>query len=98
MEACDCIHTNLKFSRHKVKTKICFKGKGTTTKYQWFTFNLFTQKNFSIYVLDDYAVHLMPKVRKALYERGYIPIVMGGSITGSIPSNDNDLHRSLEAL
>ena len=61
-------------------------------------FNSFTQKNFTIYVLNDYAVHLMPKVRKALYERSYIQIVMGGSITGSIPSNDNDLHRSLKAL
>ena len=32
-------------------------------------FNPFTQKNFAIYVLDDYTVHLMPEVRKA-YQRG----------------------------
>ena len=30
-------------------------------------FNPFTQKNFAIYVLDDYAVHLMSEVRKALW-------------------------------
>ena len=31
-------------------------------------FNPFTQKGFAIYVIDDYAVHLMPEIRKALYE------------------------------
>ena len=61
-------------------------------------FNPFTQKNFAIYVLDDYAVHLMPEVRKALYERGYILVVTGGGITGFIQANDNDLHRRLKAL
>ena len=30
-------------------------------------YNQFTPKDFSINVLDDYAVHLMPKVRKVLY-------------------------------
>ena len=25
-------------------------------------FNLYTQKGFTIYVLDDYAVHLMPEI------------------------------------
>ena len=47
-------------------------------------FNPFTQKNFAIYVLDYYAVHLMPEVEKAFYQRGYISIVMGGGITGFI--------------
>ena len=47
-------------------------------------FNPFTQKGFAIYVTDDYAVHLMPEIRKALYERGYILILMGGGITGFI--------------
>ena len=61
-------------------------------------FNPFTQKNFAIYVLDDYAVHLMPEVRKALYERGYILVVMGGGITGFVQANDTDLHRRLKAL
>ena len=61
-------------------------------------FNPFTQKNFAIYVLDDYAVHLMPEVRKALYERGYILVVMGGGITGFVQANDTDIHRRLKAL
>ena len=61
-------------------------------------FNPFTQKNFAIYVLDDYAVHLMPEVRKALYERGNILKMMGGGITGFIQANDTDLHRRLKAL
>ena len=60
-------------------------------------FNPFTQKGFAIYV-DDYAVHLMPEIRKALYERGYILILMGGGITGFIQANDTDLHKRLKAL
>ena len=55
-------------------------------------------KNFAIYVLDDYAVHLMREVRRALYERGYILTVMGGGITGFIQANDTDLHRCFKAL
>ena len=61
-------------------------------------FNPFTQKNFAIYVLDDYAVHLMPEVRKMLYQRGYILVVMGGGIAGFIQLNDTHLHRKLKAL
>ena len=40
-------------------------------------FNPFTQKDFAIYVLDDYAVHLMPEIQKAYYQRGYVLVVMG---------------------
>ena len=57
-------------------------------------FNPFTQKGFAIYVLDDYAVHLMPEIRKTLYVRGYILILMGGGIAGFIPANDTDLHKT----
>jgi hypothetical protein len=59
-------------------------------------YNPFTPKDFAIYVLDDYAVHLMPEVRKALYQRGYILVVMGGGITGFIQANDTDLHHHLK--
>ena len=34
-------------------------------------FNPFTQKYFAINVLDDYAVHLLPEIRKALKEATY---------------------------
>ena len=57
----------------------------------------FTQKDYAIYVLDDYAVHLMPEVRKALFQRGYILVILGGGITGFIQSSDTHLHRKLKA-
>ena len=47
-------------------------------------FNMFTQKNYAIYVLDNYAVHLQEEVRKALLDRGYILILIGGGITGDL--------------
>ena len=49
-----------------------------TLKHLTNGFNPFTQKGFAIYVLDDYAVYLMPEIRKALYERGYILILADG--------------------
>ena len=63
-------------------------------------FNPFTQKNFAIYVLDDYAVHLMPEVWKAFYQREYILIVTEGGIFGFIQANDTNLqwYRRLKAL
>ena len=57
----------------------------------------FTQKDYGIYVLDNYAVHLMPEVRKALFQRGYIVVIMGAGITRFIKSNDTHLHRKLKA-
>ena len=46
--------------------------------------NMFTQKDYEIYILDNYAVHLQPEIRKALLERGYILVLMGGGITGDL--------------
>ena len=60
-------------------------------------FNPFTQKNYAIYVIDDYAVNLMPEIRKALFQRGYILVVMGGGITGFIQANDTHYHRKLKS-
>ena len=60
-------------------------------------FNSFTQKNYAIYVIDDYAVHLMPETRKAFFQRGYILVVMGGGITGFIQANDTHYHRKLKS-
>ena len=51
-------------------------------------FNLFTEKSFAIYVLDDYSVHLMPQVPQALFKKGYVLVVIGGGITGNIQIND----------
>ena len=44
-------------------------------------YNPLTPKDFAIYVLDDYAFHLMPEIRKALYQRGYVLVAMRGGIT-----------------
>ena len=60
-------------------------------------FNPFTQKNYDIYVIDDHAVHLMPEIRKAPFQRGYILVVMGGGITGFIQANDTHYHRKLKS-
>ena len=59
--------------------------------------NPFTHQNFAIYVLDNYAVHLMEDVKKALLKRGYILVLMGGGITGDIQINDTHLHAPLKA-
>ena len=61
-------------------------------------FNPFTQKGFTVYIIDDYAVHLMPEIRKALYERGYILILMGGGITGFIQANDTDREEEMNFM
>ena len=34
--------------------------------------NIFTHAKYDIYVLDDYAVHLMPEIRSKLLKGGYI--------------------------
>ena len=48
-------------------------------------------------MLDDYAVHLMESVRKALLKRGYILVVIGGGVTGDCQINDTHLHAPLKA-
>ena len=58
-------------------------------------FNRQSGKGFAIYVLDDYAVHLMPEVKEAFLKRGYILVVIGGGITGDIQINDTHLHAPL---
>ena len=39
----------------------------------------------------------MPEIRKALFQRGYILVVMGGGITGFIQANDTHYHRKLKS-
>ena len=59
--------------------------------------NIFSHASFVIYVLDDYAVHLMPEVRQALWNRGYILVIIGGGITGFVKVNDTHLHKPLKS-
>ena len=60
-------------------------------------YNIFTPKSNAIYVLDDYSVHLMPEIKAALLKRGYVPVIIGGGVTGDIQVNDTDLHSPLKA-
>ena len=59
--------------------------------------NIFNPKNYAIYVLDDYSVHLMPEIKAALLKRGYVPVIIGGGVTGDIQVNDTNLHSPLKA-
>ena len=60
-------------------------------------YNPLTPKDFAIYVLDDYAVHIIPEIRKALYQRVYVLVVMRGGIIGFIQANDTDLHHHIKS-
>ena len=55
------------------------------------------KKDYAIYVLDNYAVHLMPEIRTALQNKGYILVLIGGGITGDIQANDTHFHGSFKA-
>ena len=58
--------------------------------------NVFSQKDYAIYVLDNYSVHVTEEVRKALLARGYILVCIGGGITGDVQVNDTHVHHSLK--
>ena len=58
--------------------------------------NMFSHKNFAIYILDDYSVHLQPELKDALLRKGYILIVIGGGTTGDIQVNDTHYHHKLK--
>ena len=67
-----------------------------TIKYLPNRFNIFSHSNFAIYVLHNYTVDLMPKVRKTLWDRGYILLIIGRGITGFVQVNDTHLHKQLK--
>ena len=58
--------------------------------------NPFSKKDWTIYVLDNYAVQIVPEIRKALWGRGYVLFLIGGGITGFIQQNDTHIHRPLK--
>ena len=39
----------------------------------------------------------MPEIKEALLKRGYVPVIIGGGVTGDIQINDTDLHSPLKA-
>lgn len=62
-------------------------------------YNPVTCKNFSIYVLDSCVVHLIPEVRKLLWERGYVLIIIRGSIIATAWGNPKVKHpRAFKSL
>ena len=59
--------------------------------------NPFSKKDWAIYVLDNYAVHIIPEIRKVLWSHGYVLVLTGGGITGFIQQNDtHDIHQPLK--
>ena len=62
-----------------------------------YRFNIFTQKNNALYILDNFSVHCQSEVKQKLLQRGYIPVIMGGGITGDLQINDTHLHHQLKA-
>ena len=59
-------------------------------------YNMFSQSNYALYILDDYFVHITDEVKKALLAKGYILVVIGGGITGDIQCNDTHVHHVLK--
>ena len=60
-------------------------------------FNIFSRANFAFYVLDDYAVFLMPEIRQALWNWGYILVIISWGITGFVQVNDTHLPKPLKS-
>lgn len=58
--------------------------------------NIFSQRQWAIYILDDYSVHVTEEVRRDLLARGYILVCMGGGITGDVQINDTHIHHFLK--
>ena len=53
-------------------------------------FNMSARKNYMIYVLDDYSVHLLQEVKEAvlkLLKPGYVYVGIGGGIARDIQVN-----------
>ena len=42
------------------------------------------------------SVHIMPEVTEGFLKRRYVPIIIGGGVTGDIQIYDTDIHRPLK--
>ena len=60
------------------------------------SYNILTPKNYAIYVLNDYSVYIMPEIKEASQNRGYVPGIIDGGVTGHIQINDSNLHSPLK--
>ena len=43
-------------------------------------YNIFTPKKRTIYVLDNYSVHIMLEIKETLIKRGYVLVIIGGGV------------------
>ena len=57
-----------------------------------------TPGRMEIFTLDDYSAHLEPSVKGALFKKGYIPVIIGGGITGDVQVNDADYHHPVKGI
>ena len=57
-----------------------------------------SSQRYIIYLLDNSSVHLEPSLAEALYNSGWILVLVGVGITGDIQTNDTALHRPLKAI
>ena len=48
-------------------------------------------------MLDNYGVHLMPEVRQALWNQGYILVIIVADTTGSVQVNYTHLHELIQS-
>lgn len=39
----------------------------------------------------------MPKIKEPLLKKDYVPVIIGGGVTGDIQVNDTNLHAPLKA-
>ena len=58
--------------------------------------NLFMESNYTLYVLDNYSVHITNEVRKSLMAKGYLLVVISGGITGDVQCNDTHVDHLLK--
>ena len=58
--------------------------------------NLWTMKNYAIYVLHYYSVHLLPEIKQDLLKKGYVLVGIGEGITSDVRINVTDLHALLK--
>ena len=49
-------------------------------------------EDYTLYILDDYSVHLKDEIKDALLEKGYMLVHIGGGITGDVQINDTHGH------
>ena len=45
-------------------------------------YNILSPKNYAIYALDEYSVHLIPETKEALLKRGCLHVIIVGGVTG----------------